>query len=60
MNLLEVERLNRAFGGQTALHDISFNVGKGQRLGIIGRSGAGKSTLLRCLSGQDRPQSGKI
>lgn len=60
MNLLEVERLNRAFGGQAALHDISFNVGKGQRLGIIGRSGAGKSTLLRCLSGLDRPQSGRI
>ena len=60
MNLLEVERLNRSFGGQPALHDISFNVGKGQRLGIIGRSGAGKSTLLRCLSGLDRPQSGRI
>ncbi len=60
MNLLEVERLNRTFGGQAALHDISFNVGKGQRLGIIGRSGAGKSTLLRCLSGLDRPQSGRI
>ncbi|MFT8417982.1 MAG: ATP-binding cassette domain-containing protein [Acetobacter sp.] len=60
MNLLEVERLNRAFGGQTALHDLSFTVGKGQRLGIIGRSGAGKSTLLRCLSGLDRPQSGRI
>ncbi|MDE7548845.1 ATP-binding cassette domain-containing protein [Acetobacter fabarum] len=60
MNLLEVERLNRSFGGQPALHDISFTVAKGQRLGIIGRSGAGKSTLLRCLSGLDRPQSGRI
>lgn len=60
MKLLEVERLNRSFGGQVALHDISFNVGKGDRLGIIGRSGAGKSTLLRCLSGLDRPQSGRI
>lgn len=60
MNLLEVERLNRSFGGQPALHDISFTVPKGQRLGIIGRSGAGKSTLLRCLSGLDRPQSGRI
>lgn len=60
MTLLEVARINRAFGGQAALHDISFTVGKGQRLGIIGRSGAGKSTLLRCLSGLDRPQSGRI
>lgn len=60
MNLLDVERLNRSFGGQAALHDISFTVAKGQRVGIIGRSGAGKSTLLRCLSGLDRPQSGRI
>ncbi len=43
-----------------ALDDISFEVGPGQTLGIIGQNGAGKSTLLKILSGIVIPDSGII
>ena len=43
-----------------ALENVSFNVKKGEVLGIIGKNGAGKSTILRILSGITQPSSGKI
>src|SRR5881409_2056675 len=44
----------------TALHDISFQVNRGEFLCIVGPSGCGKSTLLRMIAGLDRPSSGQI
>ena len=43
-----------------ALRDISFTVGRGEVLGIIGHNGAGKSTILKLLSGIMKPTSGTI
>ena len=44
----------------TSLHQVSFEVNKGEIFGIIGQSGAGKSTLMRCLATLDSPSAGKI
>ena len=44
----------------TALSDISFSVGRGEVLGVIGNNGAGKSTLLQLVCGTVTPSSGKI
>ena len=43
-----------------ALRDVSFDVGAGEAVGLVGRPGAGKSTLLLCLAGLMRPDDGSI
>lgn len=58
--LIRFERVTRRFGSHPAIADVSFSVGHGEIIGVIGRSGAGKSTLLRCLAGLERPDEGKI
>ncbi len=47
-------------GKRTVLHDITFDLKKGEKIGILGRNGAGKSTLIRLLSGVEPPTSGTI
>lgn len=42
------------------LNEVSFEVKKGMRLGIIGKNGSGKTTLCRCIAGMMKPQQGKI
>ncbi len=51
MDILEVQGLTKRFGGLTANSDISFNVKKGEMLGLIGPNGAGKTTLFNCIMG---------
>lgn len=58
--MLSVENLHVYYGGIHALKGISFEVGKGQIVSILGANGAGKSTTLRSLSGLVRPQEGSI
>jgi branched-chain amino acid transport system ATP-binding protein len=58
--LLKVENLNVFYGGVHALRDVSFAVGKGEIVSLIGANGAGKSTTLRAVSGVVRPASGRI
>src|SRR5215212_5129647 len=42
------------------LSDISFSVGRGEKVGVLGRNGSGKSTLMRLLGGLELPTSGRI
>jgi branched-chain amino acid transport system ATP-binding protein len=58
--LLTVENLCVDYGSVQALRDVSFRIGKGEIVSLIGANGAGKSTTLRALSGLVRPASGGI
>ena len=58
--LLRVDRLSVHYGSVQALRDVSFTVGKGEIVCLIGANGAGKSTILRALSGVVRPSSGSV
>jgi capsular polysaccharide transport system ATP-binding protein len=47
-------------GGRRVLDRVSFSIGRGRSIGIVGRNGAGKSTLTRLIAGVEYPTSGKI
>ena len=60
MEIIKVDKLNKSFGVNHVLNDISFTVNKGDVMAIIGSSGSGKSTLLRCLIDLEKADSGDI
>ena len=60
MKILEVEGLNKHFGGVSAVCNVTFDVRQGEILGLIGPNGAGKTTLFNLVSGALVPDSGLI
>ena len=60
MSIITASKLNKSFGIETVLEDITFHVNAGDRIGIVGANGAGKSTLLRILAGELRADSGDL
>ena len=58
--LLEVENLELAYGEVPACRELSFNVGEGEIVALIGANGAGKSTTLRGVAGAMLPRKGRI
>ena len=60
MIVMSASKLNKSFGVNEILTDISFNLNKGDRVGIIGENGTGKSTLLNILAGNMDRDSGEI
>jgi len=58
--LLQIATLTKTFGGFTALDNITVDIKKGERFGLIGPNGSGKTTLINCISGALRPQVGSV
>ncbi|MBU3710768.1 MAG: ABC transporter ATP-binding protein [Limnohabitans sp.] len=58
--ILEVSKVAKHFGGFTALHEVNLQVGRGERLGLIGPNGSGKTTLISCISGALQNDGGSI
>jgi branched-chain amino acid transport system ATP-binding protein len=60
MSLLEVKKVSRFFGGITAVKDVTFDVTKGEIVGLIGPNGAGKTTLFNVVNGFYAPSRGEV
>ena len=58
--LLRVEGLTRTFGGLVAVNGVSFEVGAGEIVGLLGPNGSGKTTALNLISGALHPDSGVV
>jgi len=58
--ILTIERLTKSFGKVMAVENLSLQVNHGEILGIIGPNGAGKTTLFNLITGEIRPDRGKV
>jgi branched-chain amino acid transport system ATP-binding protein len=58
--ILEVKNLTKKFAGLTAVNDMSFEIKRGEFVGLIGPNGAGKTTIFNLISGFEKPSSGTI
>jgi ATP-binding cassette subfamily F protein uup len=59
-NLVNLEAVSKGFGTRTLLDGVSLGVGRGERIGVVGRNGDGKSTLLRLLARREEPDAGRV
>lgn len=58
--LIELREVSKSYGGRAVIGGFSYNLLRGDRIGIVGRNGAGKSTLLRLISGELAPDAGSV
>ena len=58
--LLKITSVSKHFGGFTALNQVSLEIARGERFGLIGPNGSGKTTLINCVSGSLRNDGGSI
>ncbi len=58
--MIEVEGLTRKYGDLVAVDDVSFSIGKGEVVGLLGHNGAGKTTIMRMLTGYIEATAGSV
>ena len=58
--MLTVSQLSKSFAGRILFEDVSLQVNRGDRIGLVGPNGAGKSTLFSLILGEASPDNGRI
>ncbi|MHC1600175.1 MAG: ATP-binding cassette domain-containing protein [Candidatus Methanospirareceae archaeon] len=58
--MLSIQNVSKHFDGITTIKDVSFEIEKGEIIGLVGANGTGKSTLLNVVSGVYLPSSGSV
>jgi Cu-processing system ATP-binding protein len=59
-SILDVSNLSKSYGPVTAVSDLSFQLGRGEVLALLGPNGSGKTTTIRCCAGLLQPSGGRI
>ncbi len=59
-DVFDLDKVSVTLGGRMLVRDLSWSVGPGMRIGVIGMNGSGKTTLLRLLTGDLKPDSGRV
>ncbi len=59
-NVIEFKNVNKGFGGNLLIENLSFKLPPGAIVGVVGPNGAGKSTLFKMIIGQEKPDSGEV
>jgi ABC transport system ATP-binding/permease protein len=59
-NLVNLERVSKAYGVRPLLTEVSLGVAAGERIGVVGRNGDGKTTLLNVMTGLVEPDAGRV
>jgi ABC transport system ATP-binding/permease protein len=60
VNLVNLESVAKVYGTRQVFQAVSLGIGRGDRVGVVGRNGDGKSTLLRLISRAEQPDSGRV
>lgn len=58
--MIEVRELTRSYGDLKAVDDVSFDIGRGEVVGLLGHNGAGKTTIMKVLTGFLEPSAGRV
>ena len=58
--MLKVTQLSRYYGTFKAVDEVSFSIGKGEIVGLLGHNGAGKTTIMKMISGFLEPNQGEV
>jgi ATP-binding cassette subfamily F protein 3 len=58
--MLSVKRVRKSYGTRRLLHEVSFNLTRGQRMALVGENGTGKSTLLKIIAGIESADKGHV
>jgi ATP-binding cassette subfamily F protein uup len=58
--VIELEHVSFGYQGETIIRDFTYHIGRGDRIGIVGRNGAGKTTLMNLMAGRLTPTSGSV
>ncbi|HQR27584.1 MAG TPA: ABC-F family ATP-binding cassette domain-containing protein [Nocardioides sp.] len=59
-NLVNLERVSKAYGVRPLLTEVSLGIAAGERVGVVGRNGDGKTTLLEVMAGLEEPDAGRV
>jgi ATPase subunit of ABC transporter with duplicated ATPase domains len=59
-DVIDAENLSYSIDGRELLHDVTWRLGPGDRVGLVGVNGAGKTTLLRLIQGELKPTKGRV